>query len=202
MAVSMAQVLLIRPGATLYDEQNRVQGVLDIPLSERGTAEANRLAEVLAESQNAAELSAIYCGPGENVIRTAEIIGKALGIRPKRIDELRNLDQGLWQGLQVDEIKRRNTRLFRQWIEDPRTICPPQGETVEDALERIRSAFKPLIRRHQDGELFALVVGEPLARLVSYFLRRAPRLQLDDQLPCCGCEKIGIPPDFLNNGSS
>jgi broad specificity phosphatase PhoE len=202
MSVSLAQVLLIRPGATLYDEQNRVQGVLDIPLSERGKAEAARLAECLAETHDSAEVTALYCGPGENVVRTAEIIGKALGLRPKRIDELRNLDQGLWQGLQVDEIKRRNTKLFRQWIEDPRTICPPQGETVEDALERVKAAFRPLVRRHQDGELFALVVGEPLARLVSCLLRRAPRPQLDDQLPCCGCERIDIPQDFLTNGSS
>ncbi len=35
----MTQVVLIRPGATVYDEQNRVQGILDIPLSERGRAE-------------------------------------------------------------------------------------------------------------------------------------------------------------------
>ena len=28
----MTQVVLIRPGATVYDEQNRVQGILDIPL--------------------------------------------------------------------------------------------------------------------------------------------------------------------------
>jgi broad specificity phosphatase PhoE len=202
MAVSMAQVLLIRPGATLYDEQNRVQGVLDIPLSERGTAEATRLAEALAETQDSTSLAALYCGPGESTFRTAEIIGKALGLRPKRIDELRNLDQGLWEGLQIDEIKRRNTKLFRQWIEDPRTICPPQGETIEDALDRIKSALKPLVRRHQDGEFFALVVGEPLARLISCFLRRTPRLQLDEQLPCCGWERIDIPPDLLSNGSS
>ena len=30
----MTQVVLIRPGATVYDEQNRVQGILDIPLSD------------------------------------------------------------------------------------------------------------------------------------------------------------------------
>ena len=105
-----------------------------------------------AETLDASSLAALYCGPGESVVRTAEIVGKALGLRPKRIDEFRNLDQGLWQGLQIDEIKRRNTKLFRQWIEDPVTICPPQGETVEGAMERIKAAFRPLIRRHQDGE--------------------------------------------------
>jgi broad specificity phosphatase PhoE len=110
----MCQVVLIRPGATIYDEQNRVQGVLDIPLSERGQGEVARMAQKLVRSQDGSSLSALYCGPGENVVRTAEIVGKALGIRPKRIDEFRNLDQGLWQGLQINEIRRRNTKLFRQ----------------------------------------------------------------------------------------
>src|SRR6516165_8217089 len=127
----MSQVILIRPGATLYDEQNRVQGVLDIPLSERGHDQVVRMAQEISASLGDSPLTALYCGPGENAIRTAEIVGKVVGVRPKRINEFRNLDQGLWQGLQIDEIKRRNTRLFRQWLDDPETICPPQGETVE-----------------------------------------------------------------------
>jgi broad specificity phosphatase PhoE len=201
MAVSMAQVILIRPGTTLYDEQNRVQGILDIPLSERGCAEAARLAECLAESDSGSALAALYCGPGESVIRTAEILGKVLGLRPRRVDDLRNLDQGLWQGLQIEEIKRRNSKLFRQWIEDPRTVCPPHGETVEDAMVRVKAALKPLFRRHLD-EIFGLVAGEPLARLISCLLRKASRPQLDEQLPCCGFERIEIPPELLTNGFS
>ena len=46
----MCQVVLIRPGATIYDEQNRVQGILDIPLSERGQGEVARMAQKLARS--------------------------------------------------------------------------------------------------------------------------------------------------------
>jgi broad specificity phosphatase PhoE len=202
MAVSTAQALLIRPGATLYDEQNRVQGILDLPLSENGLVEVRRLAEALASPSQTPPLSALYSGPEEHTTRTAEILGKVLGLRPRRIDELRNLDQGLWQGLQVEEIRRRNNRLFRQWIEDPRTICPPQGEPVTEATERVKAALKPLIRRHQDGELFGLVVAEPLARLVSCYLRGESRPQLDEQLPCCGWERIAVPPELLRNGSS
>jgi broad specificity phosphatase PhoE len=197
----MAQAILIRSGTTLYDEQNRVQGILDVPLSERGRAEAVRLAESLSVTSRFMPLAALYCGPGESVVRTAEIVGKALGLRPRRIDDLRNLDQGLWQGLQLEEIKRRNSRLFRQWIDDPLTICPPNGETVEDAMERVKQTLKPLFRRHQD-EAFGLVVGEPLARLVSCILRREPRPQLDELLPCCGFERIEVPPELLLNGSS
>ena len=145
-----------------------------------GVMKPSRWLQMLAQTLGDSSLSALYCGPGENVVRTAEIVGKELRLRHKRINEFRNLDQGLWQGLQIDEIKRRNTKLFRQWIEDPATICPPQGETVERAMERIKTAFRPLIRRHQD-EAIGLIVGDPLAKLVASYLRCEPRLQLDEE---------------------
>lgn len=183
----MTQVVLIRPGATAYDEQGRIQGVLDLPLSERGKREVVQLAERLSR----VGLSVLYCGPGESVGRTAEAVGRASGLRPKRIDELRNLDQGLWQGLQLEEIRRRNLKLFRQWLDDPRTICPPLGETVEEALFRIRSALKPLIKRHRD-EVMGLVAGEPIAQLIAGFLRNDPKAQLDDDVPTGGYERIEV----------
>jgi broad specificity phosphatase PhoE len=198
----MTQVVLIRAGATAYDEQDRVQGILDIPLSERGRAEAIQLAEKLAGTgpgAGANTLAALYCGPGESVIRTAEIIGKALGLRARRIDDLRNLDQGLWQGLQRDEIKRRNLKVFRQWLDDPVTVCPPQGETIASALERIKAALRPLIRRHPD-EVIGLVVGEPIAQLIACHLRREPRVQLDDHIATGGFERIQVAPDLRRNG--
>ena len=195
----MTQVVLIRPGATVYDEQNRVQGILDIPLSERGRAEVARLAAALPGALEGEAPAALYCGPGESVVRTAEAVGKALGLRPRRIDELRNLDQGLWQGLQLDEIKRRNLRVFRQWLDDPMTVCPPLGETVEDALDRVKAALKPLVKRHQ-GETLALVVADPLARLIAGYLRRDPRVQLDGDIPTAGLERIVVALKVLHNG--
>jgi broad specificity phosphatase PhoE len=192
----MTQVVLIRPGATVYDEQNRVQGVLDLPLSDRGRAEVASLAErVTAE----VELAALYCGPSQSAVRTAEIVGKALGLRPRRIDELRNLDQGLWQGLQIDEIRRRHLKIFRQWLDDPFTVQPPQGEDFEHALERIQAALKPILKRHRD-EAIGLVACEPIAQLIAAQLKRDPKVQLDEHVPTGGYECITVSTEWGRNG--
>ncbi len=191
----MTQVVLIRPGATVYDEQNRVQGVLDLPLSDRGRAEV----ACLAESLGGLDLAALYCGPSQSAVRTAECIGRTLGLRPRRIDELRNLDQGLWQGLQVEEIRRRHLKVFRQWIDDPCTVSPPHGEPVEGAMDRIKLALKPLIKRHR-GETIGLVACEPIAQFIACYLRRDPRVQLADHVPTGGFEKITIGPDWGRDG--
>jgi broad specificity phosphatase PhoE len=183
-------VVLIRSGATVYDEQNRVQGVLDVPLSDRGLAEAAELAGRLAD----AGLATLYCGPSASTLATAETIGRALGLRPRRLEDLRNLDQGLWQGLQLDEIKRRNLKLFRQWLDDPRTICPPQGETVEHALERVRGALRPLARRHR-GESIGIVVSDPIAQLIAALLRGEAQVRLSENAPTGQFERIPLAGD-------
>src|ERR1700761_7925617 len=137
----MTQVVLIRPGATVYDEQNRVQGCLDLPLSDRGRAEVASLAERLG----GVDLAALSGARSQSAVRTAEAVGRSLGLRPRRVDELRNLDQGLWQGLQVDEIRRRHMKVFRQWLDDPFAVQPPQGEDCGEAIERVKAAIKPLV---------------------------------------------------------
>jgi broad specificity phosphatase PhoE len=161
----MTKVVLIRPGSTDYDEQNRIQGTLDLPLSARGTEEAAAVAEAL----RAASVEALYCCAGESCGATARTIAKALGLRLRKLDKLHNLNQGLWQGLQVEEVRRKHPRVYRQWCESPTTVCPPNGETISDAAERVRQALMPVIKRNRD-KVIGLVVPQPLAGVVRCFL--------------------------------
>lgn len=188
-------VVLIRPGATLYDEENRVQGVLDIPLSARGIEEVEAISRQLAGSS----LEALYAGPGTSLQHTARVIGAALGLRTRFLEELHNLDQGLWQGLQYEEIRRRNLKLFRQWIDDPWTICPPQGETIATALDRVKETLRPLFRRHRNGEI-GLVVNQPLDEIVSAYLRGQHDLKLDEERRTGHFERIIVAPAVERNG--
>jgi broad specificity phosphatase PhoE len=161
----MTRVVLIRPGSTDYDAQNRIQGTLDIPLNAQGAEEAAEMAEGLRPLA----LNRIFSGCGQSAEETARVIGKKLGIRFRKLDKLQNLNQGLWQGLQVDEVKRKHPRVYRQWCESPTTVCPPGGETVAQAYERVARVLKPLLRRHRDT-VIGLVLLDPLASVVRCYL--------------------------------
>ena len=155
----MPQVVVVRPGCTDFDVQNRIQGSLDLPLNGRGRQQVDELCERLRET----DLSAVYTSPADPASSTATAIGDSLGIPVKQKDELRNVDQGLWQGLPLEDVKRKYPRVFRQWRESPESVCPPKGESVPDALERIRKGLgKPLKRK----AAFAVVASEPLATLI------------------------------------
>lgn len=173
----MSTVVLIRPGSTDYDEQQRIQGSLDLPLNERGLEQVDDVVEQLRDLP----LEAIYTGPNEPSVSTARAIGSQLGIRVKEVDELRNLNQGLWEGLQLDDVRRKYPKVFKQWEDAPESICPPQGETFVQALERVRDALqKPLKRKH----VFAVVASEPMATLIrSVVLGNKPECPG----PLCGC---------------
>src|SRR5665213_3366751 len=97
----MVRFILIRPGSTEFDEQGRIQGTLDIPLSPRGTADVVRVTEEL-RSQG---IKILYSAPCQSAWQTAEAIGKSLGVKVKQLDKLQNVDQGLWQGMLIDDVK-------------------------------------------------------------------------------------------------
>jgi len=68
----MSQVLVVRPGSTALDEQERIKGCLDIPLSESGKQQVLRAIDEFAD----VELKMIYCAPCESAQATAQMIAE------------------------------------------------------------------------------------------------------------------------------
>ena len=156
----MSEIVLIRPGCTDFDEQKRIQGRLDLPLNSRGQEQVQQLVEQL----HGIPLEVIYTSKSEPAKATAEAIGDSLSVPVKINEGLVNLNQGLWQGLQTDEVRRKYPKAFKQWQESPETICPPEGETVSDAMTRIKKTIKKPMKRHK---VFGIVATEPLMSLIS-----------------------------------
>jgi probable phosphoglycerate mutase len=161
----MLRIVLIRPGSTDYDVQQRIQGSLDIPLNEHGIAEVAQTIEPLRPLA----MEMVYAPDSQPSQETAEIIAKALKIKRKQIDRLESLNQGLWQGLLVEEVRHKQPKVYRQWQEQPETVCPPEGEMLSDADDRVRAALAKLLKRHKEG-VFGLVLPEPLLSLARRFI--------------------------------
>lgn len=180
----MPRILLIRPGCTDFDEQHRIQGNLDLPLSDRGRQQVTKLLSELAEIT----IDVLYSSPCEPARSTAAAIGEARGLGVKELESLLNVNHGLWQGLTIDEVRRKHPRVFKQWQESPEAICPPGGETLTEAVERVRKALEKPVKKK--GTV-AIVAADPLAAIIGAVLRGAP---LDAIPPACegvcGCWEL------------
>src|SRR5215475_11663880 len=131
----MVQIVLIRPGSTEYDEQGRIQGTLDIPLSAQGSREVQQI----VQDVRTLGINTIYSGPCQSAWQTAEAISAALGAKLKKLDPLKNIDHGLWQGMLIEDVKRKQPKVYRQWQDQPEIICPPEGEMLSEAQERVQA---------------------------------------------------------------
>ena len=188
----MAEIFLVRPGHTDFDAQHRIQGLLDLPLSERG----HRHIEEAVAQLRPLKVNVILSDPGEPAYTTAQQLGDALDVPVKEKSELRNLDQGLWQGLQLDEVRRKYPKLLKQWHLHPETICPPGGEPVCDAMQRITDVLKKPLRKYKR---VVIVAADPLATLIAGMLRGAPpefRGPMCSHTGCC-VEVVGDEPATL-----
>jgi len=167
----MPEVVLIRAGATDFDDEQRIQGSIELPLNERGHAEVEEVIQDLVDDG----IAIIITAPSEPSKSTASGISKGLGgVKVKENKGLANLNQGLWEGLQAEAIRRKYPRLFRQWKESPGSVCPPEGETLQELQERVRKVLeKPLKKK----DTVAIVAAEPLATILGCILQgRCPEL--------------------------
>lgn len=161
----MLRIVLIRPGSTDYDAQQRIQGSLDIPLCVAGVAETTEMVEEL----RLLGIEAVYAPVSQPALQTAEIIAKALSVKCKKIERLVSLNQGLWQGMLVKDVRHKQPKVYRQWQEQPENVCPPGGEMLSEADERMRMALVKLFKRRKEG-VIGLVLPEPLRSLARRFI--------------------------------
>ena len=157
----MLRIILVRPGSTDFDEQGRIKGSLSIPLNATGRGQVDRVVDELSQQS----VDAVYCSPCESALETAKQIASNHAVKRKTIRRLENLDHGLWHGKLIDEVRRQQPRVYKNCQQHPEEACPPEGEAMQEACQRVRQALVPIVRRHRHGTI-AIVVPEPLASIV------------------------------------
>jgi probable phosphoglycerate mutase len=100
-------LILARHGNTFgpQDKPVWVGARSDFPLVEKGIAQANALADALANTHTA--LDAMIAGPLKRTQETARIVAERLSLPPETIItdlRLREIDYGSWEGLSTEDI--------------------------------------------------------------------------------------------------
>lgn len=127
-------VAFLRHGSTAWNEEGRMQGHRDIPLSARGRA------EVEAWRPNAGMATPLppallwYSSPLRRAVETAEILG---GAPPQREPALIEMDWGDWEGFRLDELRERHGEAFARNESAGLDFRPPRGESPREVRDRV-----------------------------------------------------------------
>lgn len=148
----MTDILLVRHGETLWNQQGRMQGQQDSPLTELGVRQARLLARRLKD----VPFVALYSSDLGRAYRTAVSIADETGHEIVSDVRLRERNFGIFEGLTNAEIKAwypDDHAIFSR--RDPHFIMPG-GESALQFRDRCLSCLVEIAARHA-GEVTVVV---------------------------------------------
>jgi probable phosphoglycerate mutase len=174
----MALFYFLRHGETAWNAEGRWCGRTDVPLSDAG----RRQAQLLAVRLQPILVEALYSSPLGRALETARIVGKAMGREPLVDHRLVELNYGAWEGSTYEESKRASPDLYRAWEADPARVAPPQGESGEQLIERVKPFLADVAQRHPSGNV-VVVCHRTLCRLTACHIMGVPLSEYRKRIP-------------------
>lgn len=155
----MTLFFLVRHGETDWNREGKYTGQSDIPLNETGWRQAGQAGEQLKP----VEPDVIFSSDLMRALETARVIAGATGAPVIMDERLREIHQGEWEGLHVDEIKTRFNGLFNARENDPLHVSAPGGESIGQVHKRVLDAARDICARYPREKVVVSAHGVVLA---------------------------------------
>jgi phosphoserine phosphatase len=164
------KVYLVRHGQTSWNQDQRLQGLRDVPLNHTGIRQSHRLAEWYRETG----VRQIVSSPLLRARLTAQILAERTGRYFLTDDRLREIDHGLWTGLRLDAIEDRFPDDFAAWTFFPEKLRMSNGESLTAVYQRCTQALLGLIKDHPDEDVLLVSHGVVNALLLCAAIGAGP----------------------------
>ncbi len=161
----MKRCYLVRHAQTVWNDENRIQGHSDVPLSPLGVKQAERLGICFASRH----VKGLFTSALQRSQRTAQAIadGNGHGVSPVVERDLAEIHLGDWEGLTPDEVNARFQRAYQQWRARPSSVVIPGGEPLEAFRDRVRRAMERVMGGVGEGEYVIVTHGGVIAALLA-----------------------------------
>lgn len=157
--MAVTTIYSARHGETPLNVQFRLCGRIDVPLTNKGLAQAGELAASLAGKG----IERIYCSDLLRARQTAEIVGKALGVVPVPDARLRESDFGAMERCPRDDPEYdRRKRAFAERF-------PGGGESILQAAHRVYGFLDEILPECAGQTVLIVSHGWTNKMIASYF---------------------------------
>jgi broad specificity phosphatase PhoE len=164
----------------------------DEPISTRGQEQALRLWSYLCDNG----ISAIYISGYLRTAQTIDHVARQLGIPPVIDERLNEIDSGCIEGMSDEEIQQNYPEVWQGFHERSTDFCFPEGETGEEARQRIAGFLEEKRQAHSDENIL-LVSHEGLIRILMCHLMDLPVYKRwNFHVDFCGITELTYQPDY------
>ena len=164
----------------------------DEPISQKGRQDAQELWSFFSDKQ----VSAIYISGYLRTGQTIDDVASHLGLTPIIDERLNEIDNGLFEGLSVQELEQDYPAAWKAFRERKEDFRFPEGETGEEARERIANLLEEKRKTYDTGNII-LVSHEGLMRLLMCHIMNIPVYHRGNfQVDTCGIMEIAYQPEY------
>ncbi len=175
----MLTLYLVRHGDTLQSAEGYFAGDIDPPLTERGKAQAERVAKMASTMS----LAALYVSPKLRAQQTAEPTALACGLKSNVDDGLREIAYGAWEGKKETDVKAADPEAYAAWSQDPSLVAPPGGESAFAIAARALPVLVRARREHPTGNVI-FFSHKATIRIIVCALLGVPLGRFRDRVSC------------------
>ena len=180
-------IAFVRHGETPPNRAGLLLGRSDAALTDRGRAQAERLAEALA----GLEVARVITSPLRRARDTAAPIAAACGEAVEVDQRLVEIDYGEWEGRPLADLDR---EVVARWRRDG-GFAPPGGESLAVVADRVASFCDETL---DDRVVVAVSHVSPIKAAVTWALRVPPELAWRMRLEVASITRIDRGPVLLS----
>lgn len=146
----MVRIYVIRHGETEPNTRMACVGRTDVPLNEKGKAQALELKEKLT-----VKADHIYVSPLQRAYTTIEpYIAMYPDIAVDTAQEITERDFGVWEDLNFKQIEEKDPVRFKQWQDNYIEYTIENGESLIDVQTRVDKFLDNMCPRHEGETVF------------------------------------------------
>lgn len=176
--MASSTIYLVRHGETDWNLERRYQGQKDIPMNATGIEQARTTARELEGKK----FDAIYSSDLSRAFQTALPIAENLNMPIITNPALREIDQGEWEGIFIDEITKNFGSLVSALYKNPYEARKPGGETIGEVADRAY-AYLDEITRANDGKTIVVVTHGMVIGTILCKVNDLPLSQAGNYIP-------------------
>lgn len=184
--MSETTLWLVRHAETEWNVQGRMQGHQDSRLTETGLLHARAVARRLMP----VEPAVIYTSDLGRAVRTADEIAAATEATLVRERDLREKNNGIFEGLTRDEIAAQYPDIFARYGKRDPDFVIPNGESMVQVQARALTTLSRLAAVHPDETLVIVTHGGFLSGFVRHLLGIPLSAQWHFRLDNCGLSTV------------
>ncbi|ERJ95975.1 putative alpha-ribazole phosphatase [Selenomonas sp. oral taxon 892 str. F0426] len=162
----MTELIIIRHGETEWNQTGRFQGHSDVPLSEKGRAQA----EALAQNLIIDHVDAIYASDLIRAMDTAAPLARRFGVDVIPDTALRELNFGTWEGRNFSDINAECPDGMKHFYSDPEKANIPNGEPFPVFQKRVAGRVSEIVRAQQGKRVVIFSHGASIRILLADIL--------------------------------